>query len=204
MEMLKIAAVVLYHPTDAFYLIKRNRGKKFILPSIVLILSLVITRVLFILFTNYTVAEVDLRNVDMVSEIAVYSWVLFSWAIASYAISAIMSGSTFFSEALYGTALAAMPLIVFQIPIAMSTWVMGNSEKVFLDFMVMAMWVWTIFLVFRGVMVMNEYSFGKTIGVCLISVIFIVIFWSVLLMLVIFTRNLIDFASGLFQEFTTT
>lgn len=201
MEMLRLALVVIFHPADAFYLIKRNRGRDFLAPSIVLMALLAVTRVLHIYLMNYTVSRWNLRQVNLVNEIAVYLWVLLSWAIAVYAVSSVMSGSIFFKEGLFGTALAAMPLIVLQVPIAMASWVMSANEAVFLNYFNLLMWVWVIALAFRGVMVMNDYSFGKTVAVVLVSLVFIAVFWCVLVMLLIFTSNLIEFVNGLLREF---
>lgn len=199
-EMLKLALIVLFHPGDAFYLIKRNRGKNYIVPSVIILLAFVITQAVGVFLLNYTISGVNVREANAFGNSFLMTCILISWAIAAYAISAIMSGSTFFAESLYGTVLAVMPMVVLQIPISMSTWVMGSSEKVFYDFFLMFVEAWVILLVFRGVMVLNEYSFGKTVIVCLLSLLFIVIFWAVLLMLFIFTSNLITFISGFITE----
>ena len=59
---------------------------------------------------------------------------------------------------------------------------------------------WTIVLLFAALMQMNNYSFGKTILVALLSVIGIVLVWIVLILAFAFVFQIVMFVRELLQE----
>lgn len=201
MIFLALPLTVLFCPTDTFMIIKRERMRNLVLPSFLLILLLAVTRLLYIRLLNYTVSPYNLNVINVWTDIGIYIAVLLSWSIATYSISAIMDGSTLFKESFFATSLCAMPLIALHLPIVFISKTLGRSESSIFAVLQFFMWAWVVILLFRSLMVLNDYSFFKTCKVCIVSIIFIAVFWSVLLMLVVFTKNLWNFVYGFVIEF---
>jgi uncharacterized membrane protein len=61
--------------------------------------------------------------------------------------------------------------------------------------------IWTLLLIFIGVMKMNEYSFIATIGRCLLGVFLMLVIWAVLLLLYGLFDQLYNFIEGIITEF---
>jgi len=204
MKLALLGLSVLFHPTDTFMAVKRHRGKSLVLQSVLLIALLLVARLVYILLLHYPVSGFDLRSKNLFLECAVHVGVILSVALANWNVTEILDGEVFFRESLFGTALSAMPMTVLYIPIALISNIMGQSEAAFLNIFTAVMWGWTIFLLVRGIMVMNNYSFPKTLLICLISLVYIAILWCCVLMLVVFTKNLWQFIEGLFVEITVS
>lgn len=200
MKMIEMGLTILFHPTDTFYTIKRYRDRKLTGASILLIALLLLSRYLYITFLHYPVSPFDLRKVNITVDLLIHVGILFSIALASWNVSEILSGETFLRESLFNTALATVPLTVLYLPIAAVSNIMGQSEQIFLQIATAFMWAWAIFLLFRGIMVLNDYSFGKTVFVCILCAAYIAILWGVALVQVVFSKNLWQFVEGFVTE----
>ena len=200
MRLMALGLTVLFHPTDTFITIKRHRAQKLIAESLVFMALLLVARLSYILLLHYPVSSFDIRTTNIFLECAVHIGIIVSVALANWNVTEILDGEVFFRESLLGAALATLPLTIFYIPIGIVSNVMGRSENFFIRLMLGIIWCWTAFLVFRGIMVMNSYSFAKTVLICLVAVIYIAVLWCVLLMLVVFTKNLWQFVEGLITE----
>lgn len=191
---------MLFHPTDTFLTIKQNRDKKLTLPAFIIVAMLLFSRFCYISFLHYPVSPFDLRSVNIPVDLLIHLAVVISVALASWNVSEIMSGETFLRESLINVALATMPMVLLYIPTAAISNIFGQSEQMFLTIISVLMWGWSFFLFFRGLMVLNDYTFARTLAVCLLCVVYIAILWGVILVLVVFSKNLWQFLEGFITE----
>ena len=200
MSILKLSLTVLFMPSDTFYIVKRERTRSMLAPSLAILASLLVTRVIYVRFLHYPVSPFNLTRMNIGYDLALFAIIALSWSLGAYMMSAIMGGSSFWNETLYATMLAAMPLVALQIPIVLLSRVMGSSEYTLLRIPQMIMWAWTIALVFRGVQVLNEYTFWETFGVTVLSILFVALLWCLIIMLIVFSMNFWQFIYGFFIE----
>ena len=200
MSILRLSLTVLFYPSDSFRIAKRESKRPLMLPSLVVMASLLATRVIYIRFLHYPVSPYDLNRMNIVLDLVMYAVVALSWSLGVYMMSAILNGSSFFNETLYATMLALMPLVALQAPIVLLSRVMGDSEWSILRVLQAAMWGWVAFLLFRSIQVMNDYTFWQTVVVIIVSVLFVALLWCLIIMMVVFGMNFWQFIYGFFIE----
>ena len=60
--------------------------------------------------------------------------------------------------------------------------------------------IWMVILLFASLMVLNDYSFSKALGITLLSLIAVIILWAVLILLFSLTVQMFLLLSNLFKE----
>ena len=63
------------------------------------------------------------------------------------------------------------------------------------------MWAWIVLLVFFSIMRQNDYSFKKTIGVTLLSLIGVVLIWAVAIMILALSVQIVAWFQEVIKEY---
>jgi hypothetical protein len=200
MEFFRLSVATLFHPIESFRIIKLNRDKYSKSTISILLLLIVVIRVLCIYVTHYPVAILEARDANIGAEIVKMIGPIFTWIIACYAVTSIMEGEALLREILMASVFSMMPYIILAFPIALLSHLLCAYEIGFFYSLQGLMWVWIAVLVFINVKVINDYSFGRTLGVCIISIFAVILIWGLLLLLYSMTNQLWNFLEGIIRE----
>lgn len=200
MNPLSLAFATLFYPTDAFVIIKRKYKDMSLWPAITIFLLMIVMRYLTILLTHRPLQPMDISDTDLFLQIAVLVVPPLTYAVSSYGVTSVMQGETEFKCIFITTAYCYVPyLLLNPISILLSR-VLTLEEAALYNGITVIMNVWIIVLLFVALLQMNTYSFGKTVGVALLSVIGIVLVWVVLLLAFAFVFQIVMFVRELLQE----
>lgn len=200
MNWLMISINMLFHPVDAFYLIKRDREKYSILPSLVLLFMVLAARFIYIYQVHYPLSTLKIWDSNIILEIAKLLVPVITWVVASYAITTIMEGESFMREIFAASAFAMLPYVIITLFLTIFSQFIGKTEEGLFSLLQLFMWIWIGVLFFISVKYLNDFSFSKTAKICFISIIVMFIIWAVLLLIYALSGQLLQFFKGIFME----
>ena len=192
--------MILYYPVDAFYRIKQNRARTGWLPGMFMVLVAFVIRVFQLYATHFPLMSIYPRDANIFAEAVKLCVPIFTWSYAVYAVTAIMDGECLSGELFTATSFSLIPYIVLTGPLTLLSRLMTREELGLFIFLRSAPWIWVVALLFLSVMVMNNFSLGKTIIICLLSVVSMMLIWMVILLFMILTGQLLDFFGGIAVE----
>ena len=197
---LKLVPMIIFHPGDAFLALRSWRDRANYLPALLLFILIIAVRVVEIFAIHFPVAVLDPREANLLAEISRMLLPVITWVLACYAITAIMDGESLFREALTAAAYCMIPYILFTLPIALSTHLMSQAETGLFNTLRAFIWLWVILLFLASVYKMNTFTFGKTIGVCLLSIVGVAAIWLLVLIFFTLTDQLFGFGVEIKEE----
>lgn len=195
-----IALLSLFAPWDAFSLIKFDRKKfRWFAPTLILVLA-VTFNVLRLFVLNYPFQNMKLEDISLLSQISGFIIPFFLWVFGFYYVSCIFGGEVRLREVYAATCYALMPYVVFTVPLALLTNLMGSGSYDYIQFATMVIWIWVVLLIFFGIKTMNHYTVVQTIGTMIVSVFAALLLAIVITLLYLLGIKLIDFVSEVISE----
>lgn len=200
MNPFNLGLAMLFHPLDAFVVIKRRYKQMSVWPAICIFVLMIVIRYLTILLTHRPLQPMDISDTDLLLQIAVLIAPPVTYAVSVYGVTCVMQGETEFKCIFITTAYCFVPyLIINPINILLSQ-VLTLEESGLYYGITVIMTLWTLILLFVALMQMNTYSFAKSVLVAVLSIIGIVLIWFVLLLAFAFTFQIVMFVREILQE----
>lgn len=202
MENFLLGITIFTDPGETFYMVKLNRNRKFscVFPTILLFLFFCV-RIMQIYCTHYPLASVQSWEANIIVEIGKFVVPIVSWILGNYAVTSLLDGEAMARELYLSTNLCLLPYIVFMPIIIGLSHFMSSEDAGVYNFLITAVLVWVAVLLFMQTMHLNDYTFGKTVGVVFLSLIAIVIIWVIAILLFSLAKQFIDFIYGIYREF---
>ena len=201
MKILSTGLATLMHPIVSFESILEDKGKwQSYMETAVLLLLVILSRIGSIYWTHAPLASIRPDRANLIVEIAKILVPFFTWGMAYYGVTSIMDGETTLCEVLVSSAYSLTPYLIFTIPMSLLSNVMSTSEAGVYSFVFTFMWVWIVFLYFLSLKEMNDYTFGKAIGVFLLVLCTMILIWTISVLFYVLTNNLWSFLKDLQLE----
>ena len=193
--------IMLFHPLEAFDIIKLERDTQIkILPAVLLILLAGLEQYASNFLVSFQFRQKELSGVNLWIEMAYVIIPLAVWVIANFCMTSIMDGESKPKEIFVTAAYCLAPFIVVTpIRVALSHEI-GAGEAGCHYFLQTASLVWVVLLLFFALLRQNDYGLVKAIGVALMCVLFMVIFLAVFIFLASLTIQLVSSVQEIFQE----
>lgn len=198
-KSIKYVFYVIFHPLDGFWDLKReNRGSlqasMIFLALTILTLALEKLNTAF-LFNNNRLSEVNIL-VDVITVLLVFSL----WCVANWCTTSLMDGKGKMKDIVTAMGYALFPVVLIRLPMVLLSHVIIMDEGTFYYMLGFIAYAWAGALVFAGTMMTHEYTLGKTIFTCILTVIGmgIILFIGLLFFNVI--SEIIVFVSTVYRE----
>ena len=182
-ETLKYSLYVSTHPLDGFWdLTHEKRGS--IAAANIIVAAMVIVEVLTITLTSFQFIDI---NMEFFNAIIVFMRILlpiFLWTVANWSFTTLMDGKGKMSEIYMAVAYAMTPYVIINAVLIVISRVITFDESAVYTFLYWFSMLWTAVLILAGMMMVHDYSLGKTflsslltiIGMGIIVFIFVVFF----------------------------
>lgn len=200
MNMPRLFLLSFFHPIEALDILKRERIVLKWRHILFLYVAAVLVRVFYVFVVHYPLQDASLEDINIFFELAKLLGPVLSWAIASYMITSILDGETTIKETLVSTAYSLVPYIVFTPLIALASHVLSLSDGGLYGTMQGCIYVWMIIYLMIAFQRLNDYSFYKTLGVGLLSLIFMILLWALLLLFVALSVQAYHFFEVIYKE----
>ena len=197
----QIFLTMLYHPLEAFDIIKRERdGRGKLFPAVLLLIFAGLEKYVSNFMLSFQFGKQDLGSVNLWVEVSYVMIPVILWVIADFCMTSIMDGETKMREIFITSCYCLAPYIILTpIRIAMSH-ILGAGESGFYYFLNSATLVWVILLLFAALLRQNNYGFFQAIGVTIMCLFFMIIFAAVVIFLFALSIQLISVVLEVIQE----
>lgn len=200
MSFLKMVAFTIFHPFDAFYIIRRNKDVRArVWIALGLLLAAMLMRTLEIRFVSFSV-QGSIGNRNLFLELMKLLVPFVSWVIISWLITSIMSGEAHFTQILAASSYSLTPYILATPLLIGISQLVSVDEKSLFQLVQLMVWGWVLLLFFISLMQLNNYGFMQTIGVAAVSLFAIVIMWAAILLILALTVQVVNSVSEFIKE----
>ena len=159
---LKYALYVMFHPADGYWdLIHAKRGS-YAAANFIVILTL-FTQIWRLRFTSFVVMNVYWEAVNIFKEFATILLPLAVFCICNWALTTLFDGKGHLGDVYMGTGYALAPYPLIQIPIIIISNFVTRDEVAFYTIFNTISIMWCAMLLFMAMMMIHQYSFGKTL-----------------------------------------
>lgn len=161
-DTLGYAWYVMFHPADGYWdLIHAKRGS-YAAANFIVILTM-LTQVWKLRFTSFVVMNVHWEKVNIFEEFASILFPLIIFCICNWALTTLFDGKGHLGDVYMGTAYALAPYPIIQIPIIIISNFVTRDEVAFYNIFDNISLLWCVMLIFMAMMMIHQYSFGKTL-----------------------------------------
>lgn len=196
----KLLILFIFHPLDAFYIIKRDRDGMAPGPVAILFLSLGAVILFGGLCTHFPLANQAPEDMDVWLEIGKFLLPLLSFVLVNYALTSIMNGKQKLKECLLASLYCMLPYILFSPLLVLLSNLLSTAEGDIYYFLWSILWMWVLLLFFMQVYTMNEYSFKKTIGVAILTLLGILFVWAIVVVFFVLIMQMYSFIVDIIRE----
>ncbi|MBO7748458.1 YIP1 family protein [Paenibacillus sp. MWE-103] len=197
LHAVRLGIAILFHPADGFEELQKTRN---LIAACVIILLTLAVRIVTIYMTSFHMTSLQPENADLNLEIIRFVVPLVSGVIACYLITAIMDGEAHFSQIFTAMSYALIPYVVFSIPLAAISTIMSRGELGLYNSISTIIWAWVALLIFIQLKVLNDYTFKKSVGVMLLSIVAFLIFWGTVGLTFALTNHVLQFVREVIVE----
>ena len=195
-DSLRYALHVITHPFDGFWdLVHEKRGT--IAAANTFLLLFLVIRVLKLILTNFQFISAPVQHINVLEEMGSLLLPFLVLCIDNWAMTTLFEGKGRFKDIYMGMCYALVPYIIIQLPMIlisnMLTYEEGSLYSVMISFSV----IWSVFLVFVGLMEIHDYGPGKTF----IFLIVTIVGAAVILFLMLVFFSLLSDAVAFFVSF---
>ncbi len=195
-KQLRYSTHVMFHPFDGFWDLKHeHRGS--VKAAMVLLAMLVLNSIIKTQFTGFLYNPYyDGVSLNVFSELTSVVGTFFLWCISNWSLTTLMDGEGRFSDIVMVSAYALVPMFLIGIPLSFLSNVMPLDYAAFYNIISSFTYIWAGFLMLAGLMVVHQYTLGKT----LLSAILIIVGMAVIVFLGLLFFNLISQLVGFVVE----
>ncbi len=198
----RIFLLMLYHPLEAYDILKMERDRKGLLfPAILLLLIASLEKYANNFAVSFQFRARELNSISIGVEMAYVLIPIVIWVVADFCMTSIMGGETKPKEILITSCYCLAPYIVLTPVSAALSHILGASEAGFYYFLQGAALAWVILLLFFALLRQNSYRFFEALGITFLCVMFMVILAAVAIFLIALTMQLGSAVYEVYREF---
>lgn len=190
---------MIFHPLDGFWDLKRERRGS-IQASLLFLFLTILTLALEKLGTAFLFNDNRLSQVNVLVDVITVLLVFTLWCVANWCTTSLMDGKGRMKDIVIAMGYALFPIVLIRLPLVLISHVIILDEGVFYSMFGFIAYAWAAALVFAGTMMTHEYTLGKTLFTCVITVIGmgIILFIGLLFFNVI--SEILTFISTVYKE----
>ena len=190
---------VIFHPLDGFWDLKRERRGS-LQASLLFVLLTILTLAMEKLETAFLFNDNQLSQVNVLVDVITVLLVFTLWCVANWCTTSLMDGKGRMKDIIIAMGYALFPIVLIRLPLVLVSHVIILDEGAFYYIFGFIAYAWAAVLVFAGTMMTHEYTLGKTIITCVITVIGmgIILFIGLLFFNVI--SEILTFISTVYKE----
>ena len=189
-----------FHPFDGFWDLKREKRGSLTAAHILTALFL-LAYALRAQFSGYLFTGVPYEKIDSIFELIKVVLPLGLWVVSNWCFTTLMNGEGTLKDIYIATAYALRPYIVTAVPLCLLSHCLSLDEMFICTTLSSIVTLWTLALLFFGMMTTHDYSLGRGIVVTVLSLIGICLIFFIALTFANIVQTCSDFAAELFREF---
>ncbi len=187
------------HPFDGFYEMKREKRSSLML-SIGILVFTVIGFIFSERMTGFIINTNDPAQFSLIDEIVKVVAVFGMFCVINWCVTALMDGEGKLKDIICCTATGLIPLAVTLIPLTIISNVLVQEDVAFYYVIWAIVIIYTAYLIIVGVMETHQYTFMKTIGVLIITILGMVVAVFLAMLFINLINTMYDFIIKIYNE----
>lgn len=163
---------VILHPFDGFYELKRR--KESFKASLILLIFIILAFIIRRIMTAFHFNPYRPEELNIFLEIGRVLLPILAWVTINWAVTTIMDGKAKMREIFIMTVYSLFPLVLIYLPQTLLSYVFTLEEAAFYYFFDTIGSIWALWILFAGMMELQEYSLSKVFGTSLITIVGII------------------------------
>lgn len=196
---LKYSLYIISHPADGMWDVIHAKRGSYAAANFIVLMTL-LTHIWKLQFSSFLVLNVHWEKVNIIMEIASILLPLFIFCICNWACTTLFDGKGHLGDIYMGTAYALTPYVLIQIPIIFISNFVTVEEIAFYSVFSTISMIWCVVLIFMAMMMINQYSFGKTLLFTFITLFGMLVFIFIMLLFFSLISQAIAFFISLGRE----
>ncbi len=200
-EGLKYAKYMMFHPFDGAWCAKYEKrghaGSATVLLGLLALVTIFAKRSTGFIF-NFN----DPEDSNLIAELIGALAPLVLWCVVNWAITTLMDGEGSFRDIYISTAYSMLPLILFTLIQTVLSWFLTQDGQQIYDLLGTVGLLWTGFMMFIGMMTVQQYTIKKTIFTIIIAFVGMLVVLFLFLLFFALIQQLINFIYVLYTEFS--
>jgi hypothetical protein len=161
-KTLKYSLYVCTHPLDGFWdLTHEKRGS--IAAANVIVFASVIIEIMRLTLTNFQFIKINMENFNAVIVLMRILLPVFLWTVANWGLTTLMDGKGNMVDIYMTVSYALVPYVIINTIMIILSQVLTFDEGAVYWFLAGFSTLWTGILILAGMMMVHDYSIGKTI-----------------------------------------
>ena len=161
-KTLRYSLYVSTHPLDGFWDLTNEKRGSLGAANIIVITS-VIVEVLRMTLTNFQFIKINMENFNSIIVFLRILLPVFLWTVANWSLTTLMDGKGKMLDIYMSVAYAMVPSVILNIIMIVLSQLLTFDEGAIYWFLSGLSIAWTGLLIIAGMMMVHDYSIGKTI-----------------------------------------
>jgi hypothetical protein len=167
---LKYSLYTATHPLDGFWDLT-HEGRGSIAAANVIVFVAVIVEVLRLTLTSFQFVKINMESFNAVIVLMSILLPVFLWTVANWSLTTLMDGKGKMGDIYMAIAYALTPFVIINAIMIILSQVITFEEGAVYWFLAGFSTLWTGMLILSGMMMVHDYSIGKTILSSLLTVV---------------------------------
>lgn len=198
-QTLRYALHVIVHPFDGFWDLTREHRGSMAAANFIVFTALVI-RILSLQYTSFLFVRVNWSRVNVFTEFLTILLPLLIWCVANWSLTTLFEGKGRMRDIYMGTAYAITPFVLIQLPLILLSNVVTIEEGAFYTVLSSISLIWSGLLIVLAMMMIHDYSLGKTLAFVIMSVFGMLVIIFVMLLFFSLISDGIAYIISLYNE----
>jgi DNA-binding beta-propeller fold protein YncE len=198
---IKYSYNVMLHPIDTIEGVHYYKTRINLKSSLCILLVAYIVRIAYMYIVHYPLASIEVNEANAVFEAVKLFIVPLTFIPAAFAVTSISDGESKFPEIAFTSILGLVPYIVINTPLMFLSNLLSKSQQSWYGVFNVIVYIWMVIILFLSMKILNNYTFGKTIRMCIIAIFVMLIIWLVAGMFYVLSARVIQFIISVIQEF---
>ncbi len=200
-EGLLFCGYTVLHPLDTLDGLRYNKKRINLLVPIIIFVTAYAVRMMYLLLVHFPLATIEVNDINPVFEAVKLLIVPITWIPASFAATSISGGECKVPEITFTSAMSLVPYILVYFPLTFLSHIMSKTQAGWYGIFGFVAYLGMFLILFQAMMIMNNYRFGETIKMMLISAFMMLVIWLVALIVYALGARVVQFIIGLVTEF---
>ena len=198
-QTLRYALHVMIHPFDGFWDLTRERRGSMAAANFIVFAATAI-RILSLQYTSFLFMRVNWARINVFTEFLTILLPLLIWCVANWSLTTLFEGKGRLRDIYMGTAYALMPYVLIQLPLIFLSNVITVEEGAFYTVLSGISLIWSGSLIVFAMMMIHDYTLGKTVAFILMSLFGMLVIIFVMLLFFSLISDGIAYIVSLYKE----
>lgn len=198
-EGYRYGSYAMLHPFDGFWDLKHEKRGNMKSAALMYVLFFAVYA-LRLQFGGYVVTGTVSSETNVLYHVFMLLLPIIMWIAANWCFTTLMDGKGTVKDIIIATGYALKPYIIFGLPMLLLSNILTASEVPFYHIFDALILAWVLFLLFSGLMMTHDYSFGKSILTTVLILVGICLIIFILLLAVSIAQNVYQFIYNIYQE----